>query len=136
MLAEFGEVLLKTYFGVNRAYDVRPPRLLGCAFPADDIEIMPALQKPKDAPRIYKAATDAPPTQGTTALHSVRRHAVRVVPNVGQKRECTVTRKVYKCKRRHEGRLASELRVTAAATTSARGAPMLSAERGKSANVQ
>ena len=94
MLAEFGEVLLKTYFGVNRAYDVRPPRLLGCAFPADDIEIMPALQKPKDAPRIQKAATDAPPTQGTTALHSVRRHAVRVVPNVGQKRECRVTRKV------------------------------------------
>eukprot|EP00964_Phaeocystis_antarctica_P077373 scaffold48010_cov71-Phaeocystis_antarctica.AAC.1 len=71
--------------------------LPGCAFPADDTNVVPALQKPKVAPRIQKAApdaADAPPARARDHLHLVRTHAVRVVPNVGQKRECTVTRKV------------------------------------------
>ena len=33
--------------------------LPGCVFSADDTDVMPALQKPKDAPRIQKAAADA-----------------------------------------------------------------------------
>ena len=84
-------------FGVMEPATFGRLDLPGCAFPADDTNVVPALQKPKVAPRIQKAApdaADAPPARARDHLHLVRTHAVRVVPNVGQKGECRVTRKV------------------------------------------
>ena len=69
---------------------------------------MRALQKPKDTP-IQKAA--APPAQASDYGVAFGKNAVRVVPSVGQKGECKVTRKVCKCNALLKGkRLANSIK--------------------------
>ena len=90
VLAEFGDVC----FGVMEPATFGRLDLPGCAFPADDTNVVPALQKPKVAPRIQKAApdaADAPPARA-------RDHGVAFGKNA---------RRTRRAKRRAKGRMYS-----------------------------